>query len=319
MYFMKQIFSGFTILFFITFLSSNSTAQCGKNLLNNSGFEMPDQTTSGSNTVDFDAVSNWRITEDNAILSDRICNLIKTNGNTFTNGPDDAVEGSQYFCLKNDKGTIYQDFTITGQQEINYSGFFSSKEQNAGYINWTASIDIVNIASNTVVSTSATKDFDNSNGLINAQEKWYYLSGSAILPDGSYRFVIHLGQFGNFDAAFLGSKCTLSSNAVQLKGNYTNEKILLQWSIPAQNENTLFAVEKSNNGKDFTKISTVPFSADAQYYFADKTPFVNAKNFYRIKKINTNGSAAYSNITRWRSYFLKKWDKRCNAVVLVSD
>ena len=41
--------------------------------------------------------------------------------------------------------------------------------------------------------------------------------------------------------------------------------------------------------------------------------FLNNQNLY-FQSLNE-----YTILTRWRSYFLKKWDKRCYAVVLVSD
>ncbi len=293
---MKRYIAGIIFMFLATSFHFKANAQCGRNYLNNGSFEAPEFTSAGTNPISFDFVSNWRIFENNAPASDRICHIIKPDGNAYSNGPDEAVEGSQYFSLKNDDGIIYQDFTVTTTQQVSYSGFFSSKDQSVNYVNWTAKIEIIDIASNAILGASNTKDFDNANGFTPAQEKWYQLSGNILLPAGNYRFLIHLGQFGNFDAAFLGSSCALANSGMLLKGNYAGDKILLQWTSAVQSEEQHFTIEKSSNGKDFEAIGYTLSSTTGKYNFTDIAPLKNAKNYYRIKKTGRNGNFIYSEI-----------------------
>jgi hypothetical protein len=61
----------------------------------------------------------------------------------------------------------------------------------------------------------------------------------------------------------------------------------------------LFTVEKSKDGKNFTKIIDVPCAATAvcykDYAEVDYKPY-NGKSYYRLKQTDVNGVCKYSNI-----------------------
>jgi extracellular elastinolytic metalloproteinase len=106
--------------------------------------------------------------------------------------------------------------------------------------------------------------------------------------------------------SYLGSSDTTSiiMNAVPVQwGSFTAEKkatnSLLKW-ITVQEQNSLkFMVERSIDGRGFVEIGTVKASgntnAETAYTFTDVLP-VAGINYYRIKQIDMDGRAVYSDV-----------------------
>ena len=70
----------------------------------------------------------------------------------------------------------------------------------------------------------------------------------------------------------------------------------MNWKTSEEKEFDHFAIERSEDGIEFTEIGQVPgVSAGTSYEFADKT--IKAfKYFYRLRMENTDGSFGYSKI-----------------------
>ncbi len=277
-----------TLLLVIFSFAAKLSAQCSTNILLNPSFETPVQTNIGNNLTGLLIFNGWTMTGG-------AFNVIKTNGSPYNGGPDNAQNGIQYIDITNGAGVTYQDFTISGGPlSVGYSGYFSSREQSAGYVNWTARIDIIDIATSTVVSSSNTRAFTNADGADPAQETWYYLLGNVILPSGNYRYSANFGDFGNFDNAFLATNCVLAVQIAAFNGNYDNGKIILNWRAENENNFSHFEIERSNDGINFTNIGTASLSATHDYIFTDNAPLSEGKNFYRLKIVNADGKFTYS-------------------------
>ena len=286
---MKKLYS---ILFIsAAILSQKSYAQCNVNLLTNPSFETPVQPTIGNNLLTAFVIGDWTMTGGPF-------NIIKTNGTPYGGGPDNAQNGTQYVDITSAGGTIYQNFTVTGaSQPVAFSGYFSSREQaGAAYGNWTGSIDIINTTTNAVVATSSTRAFTNADGAAGVQETWYFLYGNATLPAGNYRYVAKLGNYGNFDNAFVAQNCVLANGITELTGNYVNGKRLLNWKVEDQFGTTKFEIEASTDGRNFSKIGGKDIANTDFYNFEDETTLGATKMYYRIKTISLNGSFKYSSI-----------------------
>lgn len=84
---------------------------------------------------------------------------------------------------------------------------------------------------------------------------------------------------------------------IDFKGSLQQNKIMLEWSVDENESANQFAVEKSNDGKDF-HLTGLAFGSDipgiAGYAFIEKAG--KYKVSYRIKLINKDNSIGYSSV-----------------------
>jgi hypothetical protein len=84
---------------------------------------------------------------------------------------------------------------------------------------------------------------------------------------------------------------------ISISGSISNNKIILNWVVGANETADKFEVEKSTDGKTFTMAALV-FGTDKtendNYMFYEKAG--KQKVMYRIKLINKNQQAAYSDV-----------------------
>jgi len=279
----------FSCVIFLLF-NISSSAQCGQNLLNNPGFEDPVQTNVGNNITGLFTINGWTMTGN-------VLNIVRTDGSAYVSGPDNAQEGTQYIDVTAANGTAYQDFTITGPAfPAIFGGYFSSRE-NENYINWTASIEIYSLPSHTLISTSTTRAFTSAEGFYPQQEAWHLVYGFAMLSAGNYRYQVNLGDYGNFDAAYLSPDCILPLKLNSFNGEYLNNVVKLNWKAEKQTGFSHFEIEKSTNARNFTEIKKILPSNGLLYTFSD--PDITAGTiYYRLKMIDYNGKISYSKIIR---------------------
>ncbi len=293
---MKKAFFISFLLAILVFNGYKSISQCNNNILVNASFEEPTQNLIGNNNLGVHLISGWAIIPEQTSPIRGIFNIIKTDGSIYPNGPDISFDGNQYMSIKNCGGIVYQDFSLTATQNVGYKGSFSSKQHNANYIDWIGKIDIVDLSTDQIVSSSNSISFTNSSGFIPEQESWFLAIGNTTLPPGNYRFAVSLGLFGNFDAAFLAPGCILSNNGISLNGKHKNGRVHLNWKNNLPNNGANFEIEKSTDGRNFTKIGVKNFDISNNYIFIDNNPTPESKNYYRIKKVNQTGIVQYSDI-----------------------
>lgn len=89
-----------------------------------------------------------------------------------------------------------------------------------------------------------------------------------------------------------------------------NETTRLDWITEWEENNKLFLVERSRDGKKFTVISSVDGQGDSnirqQYRYADFQP-MNGVVYYRLKQVDFDGQYSYSNIVTVRHTVKQKW------------
>ncbi len=73
--------------------------------------------------------------------------------------------------------------------------------------------------------------------------------------------------------------------------------VMLSWKTSSENDNLLFEIEKSTDGKDFVRIGSVSGSGNSlniiPYRFLDVVS-KEAKNLYRLRQVDKNGNANLS-------------------------
>ncbi len=290
----KNYTSLFFIFFFTIFIVPSVKAQCTTNILTNPGFDAPIQPSIGNNLLGVFTFNGWTMTGGPF-------NVIRTNGSNYSGGPNNARNGTQYVDITSAGGTIHQDFTITGSAApIAFGGYFSSRE-STGYINWTASIQILSLPSNTVVATSNTRNFVLADGGAGAQEIWHYINGNRTLSAGSYRYLVNLGNYGNFDGAFLFLNCTLPVQLSAFTSNFQNNTVQLNWKVELQSDFSHFEVERSYDGASFSVIKRINSTGAKDYQFIDDSFEQGSNIFYRLKMVDQNGSFKYSNILKMQT------------------
>jgi hypothetical protein len=73
--------------------------------------------------------------------------------------------------------------------------------------------------------------------------------------------------------------------------------IQLIWNVAGERDVVSYQVERSTNGRDFTKLGEVTANNSTTYSFIDRQP-ANGLAFYRIKEIDVDGKFKYSTIVR---------------------
>jgi hypothetical protein len=84
---------------------------------------------------------------------------------------------------------------------------------------------------------------------------------------------------------------------VRIDGSISNNKVILNWAVEKNETADMFEVEKSSDGKKFSMAALVFGTDKAEtgiYQFFERA--AKQRMFYRIKLIDKNGQAAYSDI-----------------------
>jgi Subtilase family/Secretion system C-terminal sorting domain len=78
-----------------------------------------------------------------------------------------------------------------------------------------------------------------------------------------------------------------------------NRQVPMQWSVTNEPDVNRYEIERSTDGSNFSTLSSLPSSAladnEKSYSQTDALP-ETGNNYYRVKQVNKDGSAAYSNI-----------------------
>lgn len=91
------------------------------------------------------------------------------------------------------------------------------------------------------------------------------------------------------------TQAPLAVTWLYFRGREDNSRNILEWATSSELDNDHFTIEKSNDGINYTELTTVKSSNDGlnihHYSYADENP--SAKTFYRIKQTDQNGSETF--------------------------
>jgi Secretion system C-terminal sorting domain len=283
---MKKI--NLLLLFILVFCTQQVLAQCTTNFLNNPSFETPVQPNIGNNLTGLVTFGGgWSMTGGPF-------NVIKTDGTFYSGGPDNAKQGIQYVDITSAAGFILQSFTLTcPSTDIEFSGSFSSRESGTT-APWDGFIEILD-ASNTVVATSTKKTFTTADGA--EDQIWYTVNGTATaLPAGSYTYRVTLGDYGNFDDAFLcETTCPLPVKLTSFTSSINKCNVQLNWVIDIAINLKNYEIEYSTDGISFDAVGVInPIQNKSAYNFMHLPK--TGKAYYRLKMIDLDNKYEYSKI-----------------------
>ena len=181
---MKKLYCACIVLLF----QMHSKAQCigiSGNQLINPSFEVPAQSIVGNNFL------TWPINGWNGAGS--APNIVKTNGGPSTGGPNNAQSGVQYLDIVNGAADFYQEFNFQCHVRVFFSGYFSIRGNTPS----TGRIDLLRVNNGTTTLVASSNQLN----MPSTANIWYLASGSAVIPPGTYRFNIAMGNNSNFDDA----------------------------------------------------------------------------------------------------------------------
>jgi Secretion system C-terminal sorting domain len=160
--------------------------------------------------------------------------------------------------------------------------------------------------------------FTSGTAVINGALNVSLLNGYTPTVGDSYKIISYSAGTGNFSAvnfpalppgmvwavSYNATNITLNVNAVALPLRFTNTKAWLKnsgvqvdWTSEDEINVKEYVIEKSTDGRQFSKIANLNTSADGNrnYAWFDATPSVG-NNYYRIKAIDNDGKFMYSAI-----------------------
>ena len=102
-----------------------------------------------------------------------------------------------------------------------------------------------------------------------------------------------------------GNQVVLPVRWVSFQAYKKDDRVLLQWTTLHEQLTRKFIIERSTDSRSFQPIGSIDASndsyANASYEFYDEEP-VEGLNFYRVRQLDANDDAAFSEIRKVNNY-----------------
>lgn len=95
--------------------------------------------------------------------------------------------------------------------------------------------------------------------------------------------------------AFAPDNLSLPLQLLSFTGQPAGKAVNLKWTTANEVNVSLFDIERSTDGNSFKTIGNMPAIGAGNYAFTDDNPLTGT-NYYRLKMIDKDGSATYSNV-----------------------
>lgn len=118
---------------------------------------------------------------------------------------------------------------------------------------------------------------------------WSDSSGSFWLFGGHGSSGAYLNDLWKFSPA-----TSLPVHLISFKAILKNDRINLYWKVENEQAFDQYVLERSSNGREFSKIGVTKARNYREYDFDDTAPLLH--NFYRLKLVDKDGSYTYSKI-----------------------
>ena len=108
-------------------------------------------------------------------------------------------------------------------------------------------------------------------------------------------------SFTEIDAITVTGATLLRLNLVSFAAQQAGSDVTLKWITSSEINNDRFEIERSTDGRAFTKIGTVAaknYEGQSDYQFTDNSQWASEKRFYRLKMIDKSGQNANSQIIK---------------------
>ncbi|SDE61007.1 Por secretion system C-terminal sorting domain-containing protein [Dyadobacter soli] len=145
-------------------------------------------------------------------------------------------------------------------------------------------VNLIVVGYNT--STSKWEALGNAGGTTGTLATTGTITATGVTPD-------------NYSAFALGANSALPVTLVAFDVRKEGSTSLLGWSTTAETNSDRFEIERSANGKAWSKIGTVASTGESKvlvkYTFSDANP-LSGENYYRLKMVDKDATFAYSSI-----------------------
>ena len=99
----------------------------------------------------------------------------------------------------------------------------------------------------------------------------------------------------NFTSSAASSPTVLPVKFSSLDAKTINNSVSLKWTVGSEINVTGYEIEKSSDGRNFSKIGFVSATGQSSYSFVD--PKASSISYYRIKSVDGDGKYTYSTVT----------------------
>jgi len=104
----------------------------------------------------------------------------------------------------------------------------------------------------------------------------------------------------NFRTNAFASQIILPVNFSYFNVSATNQGVLLTWLVSEEVNVGRYEVERSSNGKAFSKIASVNANSSVSYTYTD-AGYSTGSNYYRIKAVDRDGKFKYSSVVLYKA------------------
>jgi hypothetical protein len=257
-----QIFAGGTLNNFGTFELVNGGTLKNEGTFNNQGTaKLQNGSVNGSGEI-----NSFTVLSGNATIQGDL-----TNAGTLAPGNSPGLY------------SVSEDYTATSTAVHNFEvGGVTAGDYdrlNAGgnvYLNGTLNVSLIN----GFAPSSGNVDLPIFTGTINGTFTTVNLPSQYNLVYNSNTVVLRVA-----------STLPVTFSHVDVKKEGSGARLF--WQMHAESNLSRYEVEKSSNGRDFTKIGTVGPVATGRYSFPDPFPFEGVA-YYRVKNVDRDGKYSYS-------------------------
>ena len=264
---------------------------------------------SGTNTVDFDPSSGVTT----VVNSSLYIASFDTNGNLrYAKGMSSGVGDGGHRIEFDSNNNVYLAGWMSGTATFGSISrtansttadvFLAKYTNDLGTCNWAFNFGGTGSTDNNICA-GLVVDMQN-NPIITGQ---LYGTNADVDPSSD---VLSFSSIGNNDCfvikyttdGLLWSSSPLPVNLLSFYANVKDRDVVLLWNTVSEINFSHFEIEKSTNGKDFTKIGTAFSSVIKKYQFTDlQTIRNNNLIYYRLKMIDRDGKFVYSSVITVKS------------------
>ncbi len=205
--------------------------------------------------------------------------IFNMSGSDLINGTD-TIFATPTILIRNSlfAETDCDDLGINGDNETldcDGSSLFSSNpafvDKDAGNFDLTTASDAINVGNNAFIPGSIADDFS-----------------------GNPRMVQSIVDMGAFELQTI-----LPVELLSFSAKAAETQVRLSWTTASEKNNDRFEIERSADGRTFDYLTTIKGSGTTtlarHYQSSDKNP-INGINYYRLKQIDFDGTATFSEI-----------------------
>ncbi len=224
--------------------------------------------------------------------------------NTALMAANNGFDGANILFADNFSGAIDgEDIPKMNNQDENLSVYSNTtnlmKESRPTVTaNDTVQLRIWQLASNSYILTFDAQQFTTNkeayllDGYLNTS------SPISIAGNSQYAFTTNATATSYADTRFkvvFRTSGALPVSITNLKAYQKNTGILVEWNTANETNMSSYEVEKSIDGTGFNKAGTVGATGLSAYNWYDANP-INGNNYYRIKMVEKNGTAKYTQV-----------------------